>query len=627
MVLTIALSPRLAGVAFADGGITATSQVSQTTVEVDQPFTLSLELDSDDSIGGVTGASFDPPPGVTVRGPSFSMQERTTFVNGVATRVAMARVTYTLVASAPGKITLRSPTAVARGRSWSGQAVTVEVVAAGTGPGSGATPGPSPFFFPTPGGSLVDPFAQRDDEDAPSAKDLELQGVPDEDVFLHATLDKNEVVVGEQVTYSVYLYFRVSYEMSERSDPKYADFLRFPILTDPGSTKSVYTRVNDKRYGARLVERVALIPLRAGKLHVGTMSARVKGRQIGSGVLRQSNDVEVDAVEPPTTGRPAGYVLGDVGQYALTASVSPRKINQGGSISVSVRVEGVGNVPSEIKPPDVAGAEWLTPHRKDDLTIKDGKVAGSRTLEYVVRMDRAGKVDLGTLELPYYDPTGKRYEVAKVALGQVDVQATAPSDADLRRAQKNDGEDPLSQLPGPHKKLAAFAPARPPTLPRWALWAGVAAPPALALFVLGLGRARRASDKRKNAPEAAARAKLKEALAQAKATEKSQDVKAHLGAVERAIHTSIEIGTGIKSRGLRLDEIAGALTARGVAAQFANEAAALLSECDSLRFAPEGGDLATKELHARALKLTKRLVVDRRSSPPAGEARSSKPAQ
>jgi len=606
MLFAFALLPQFASLARAAGGITASTQASGTMVEVDQPFTVTLELDSDESIGPVTSPSFDPPAGVSVRGPSFGMSERTTFTNGVATRVASARISYTLVASAPGKFTFKSPTATAQGRSWSGQTVTVEVVPQGSGPGAGVGPGPTPFFLPTPG--FNDPFTSRDDEEAPSARDLELQNAPDDDYFLHAVADKQAAVVGEQITYSVYLYFRVSYEMSERSDPKYADFLRFPILTDPASTKSVYTRVNDKRYGARLVERVALIPLNAGKLHVGTMSARFKGRQIGSGVLRQSNDVEVDVTEPPANGRPAGYVVGDVGQYALTASVSPRKVAQGGSVSVSVRIEGVGNVPSEIKPPVVAGAEWLTPHRKDDLTIKDGRVSGSRTLEYVVRLDRAGKLDLGTLELPYFDPTSNQYEVAKVALGPVDVDPTTPTDADVKRAQNKDGDDPLARLPHTRPRLTAFAPARPLTLPPWALWGGVAVPPMFALFLLGLGRARRAAAVRRGAPAAAARAKLREALGDAKAAEKAADAKAHLGAIERATHLAIELGTGVKSRGLRLDEIEPTLIERDVAPAVAKEAAELLSQCDALRFAPDDGEIATKDLHSRAVKLTKKLA-------------------
>ncbi len=612
LALGLVLSPGWSRVALAAPSIDASTLTSATKVEVDEQFSITLELRSSDSIGTVSSAAFDPPPGVLARGPTFGMQESTRLVNGVRTRTSVSRVTYQLSMPMAGRYTVKSPTVVAQGRTFSGQPVTIEVVPKGAGGGSGgggSAGAPSSPFLLGPGSSFLDdPFLTRDDEDSGSAKELELPNGPDEDTFLHAVTDKTQAVVGEQITYSVYLYFRVSYEMSERTDPKYADFLRFPMLPDPASTKSVYTRVANRRYGARLIERVALIPLTAGKLHVGSMSARFKGRQIGSGVLKSSNDVLVEVSDAPETGRPAGYQSGDVGQYGLSASVTPRKVKQGGSISVAVKIEGVGNVPSAVTPPTVQGVEWLTPHRRDDIAIKNGKVGGSRVLEYVVRMDHAGRIDLGTLELPYFDPSSKQYEVAKVALGVVDVEDVAPSAEQVKRAKTaGDGEEPLAKLPAPRKKLSAFAPARSVTLPPWALWLGVGLPPLAAFLILGLGRARRAAADRKNAPTAAARAKLREALGAAKAGEKSGDTKAVLGAIERAIHTSIELGTGLKSRGLRLDDLEAKLVEQGVAKDAAAEAAELLRTCDALRFAPAGETDQASQLRTRATKLAKKL--------------------
>jgi hypothetical protein len=605
--LGLVLAPPWARVALAGPGIEATTLSSATKVEVDEQFSVSLELRSEDSVGTISSPSFDPPPGVLARGPTFGMQESTRFLNGVRTRSSISRVTYVLTASTPGKYTVKSPTVVAQGRTFSGQPITVEVVPKGSGGTSGAPPS-SPFLLGPGSGFLNDPFAPRDDEDSGSASELELPNGPDDDFFLHAVVDKTDAVVGEQITYSVYLYFRVSYEMSERSDPKYADFLRFPMLPDPASTKSVYTRVAGRRYGARLIERVALIPLTAGKLHVGSMSARFKGRQIGSGVLKSSNDVVIEVSDAPAAGRPPGYQPGDVGQYALSATVTPRKVKQGGSISVSIKIEGVGNVPSAVTPPTAQGAEWLTPHRRDDISIKNGRVGGARLLDYVVRMDHAGRVDLGTLELPYYDPASKQYEVAKVALGVVDVEDVAPTADQVKRAQNSgDGEEPLAKLPSPRKKLTAFAPAQHVALPPWALWLGVGLPPLAAFLVLGLGRARRAATERKNAPTAAARAKLREALAAAKSAEKSGDAKALLGAIERAIHTAIELGTEVKSRGVRLDDLETKLVEQGVAKDLAAEAAELLRTCDALRFAPAGETDQASQLRARATKLAKKL--------------------
>jgi hypothetical protein len=104
-------------------------------------------------------------------------------------------------------------------------------------------------------------------DDAAAAKELAMPDGPDEVVFLRAIPDKTKAVIGEQVTVSIYLYYRVAYEMSERNDAKYTDFLRYSLLPDPGATTPIYTQVKGQRYGARLVERVALGC--AGKLSTG----------------------------------------------------------------------------------------------------------------------------------------------------------------------------------------------------------------------------------------------------------------------------------------------------------------------------------------------------------------------
>ncbi|MBL8742708.1 MAG: BatD family protein, partial [Myxococcales bacterium] len=246
-------------------------------------------------------------------------------------------------------------------------------------------------------------------DDSAGAKELALPDGPDDIVFLRAVADKNKAVIGEQVTVSIYLYHRVAYEMSERSDAKYTDFLRYSLLTDPSATPTVYTQVKNQRYGARLVERVALIPLRAGKLNTGSMTARFKGRQIGARVLKASNDLTIDVEEPPVSGRPKGYALGDVGQFSVSATVKPRATKQGGSVGVVVKVEGVGNPPSKLSPPPIAGAKWLEPRTRENISGKTGKVAGARYFEYVLRLGNAGETQLGKLEVPYYDPVQRAY--------------------------------------------------------------------------------------------------------------------------------------------------------------------------------------------------------------------------
>lgn len=461
------------------------------------------------------------------------------------------------------------------------------------------------LFAPREARAQLDPPPSG--EETPTAKELALPDGPvDEVVFMRAVPDKTRAYVGEQVILSVYLYFRAKYEMSERHDPKYADFLRYPLLLDPGATSPVFTSVKGQPYGARLVERVALIPLRAGKLSTGAMTARFKGRDIGARVLKASNDVVIDVVDAPEEGRPPGYVPGDVGKFTLTATVPNRRAAQGASVAVTVKIEGIGNVPPAVRLPAVKGAKWLSPQRTDSVAARAGRVAGSRTLEYLVRLESAGEIDLGTIELPTFDPVAKKYEVLKAALGTVTVEARAgysPSDG----AAGDAPSDPLAELPKPRAKLKKFTPAVEREVPVPLFVGGLAGPPLLALGIIALVRARRSVAERRARGSVVLRQQQKSAWKEAAKADKANDPRTVCAALEKAVHAALEARTSLKTRGFRVSELTAALTGAGLDADTAKEAVEVLDQCESLRFMPGVDEAAIEGLRGRAKALTKRL--------------------
>lgn len=455
---------------------------------------------------------------------------------------------------------------------------------------------------------LVAPRAAlaQDEPTTPESKDLELADGPNDVIFLRAVADKTKVFVGEQVTLSVYLYYRVQYEMSERNDPPLAGFLRYALLADPTSTTGVMTKVKGERYGARLIERVALVPLRAGELSTGSLKARFKGRQIGSRVLKASNEVIITAEAPPKDGQPPNFMQGDVGRFQISATVAPQKTHQGGSVGVIVKVEGMGNIPPSIKPPVVQGVKWLQPQKKEHITTAASKIGGSRTFEYVVRLERAGDVDLGTLELPYFDPETKTYSIAKTPLGTVHVEPEAGYVSEDAAAQPTN--DPLKGLPTFRKKLGAYTPVQPlvVTMPQFVL--GLAAPPLLAFLIMGLARMRTRMKERSGTAEVQLRGKMKNAMKDAAKADKAKDPRSACAAIERAVHAALEARTGLKTRALRLDELVKEVGAV-LDAKIAEEAKQVLSQCESLRFMPTVDETEFEGLRSRAQALTKKLAA------------------
>src|SRR6202044_2141924 len=107
---------------------------------------------------------------------------------------------------------------------------------------------------------------------------------------------------------------------------------------------------------------------------------------------RATDDIVIHATEPPLAGRPRGYELGDVGQMTLTASVQPRRADQGGEVAVNLKLAGTGNLPHALHMPERTGIEWLVPEQKESIEPQNGVVGGWRSFGYVVRIKESGSV-------------------------------------------------------------------------------------------------------------------------------------------------------------------------------------------------------------------------------------------
>src|SRR5262249_55584608 len=156
----------------------------------------------------------------------------------------------------------------------------------------------SPFLLPGgpnfawPLGRGRSPFDDLDDTpNVDTNSELSLPTAPDSQIFLHAIADKASAVVGEQITVSFYAYTRIDAQSVENHDAKMADFLRVPILKNPGADKAQIASAGGTRFAVRLLDRVALFPLKTGDLHTGSMSMRFSARRLGANALRESNDL------------------------------------------------------------------------------------------------------------------------------------------------------------------------------------------------------------------------------------------------------------------------------------------------------------------------------------------------
>ena len=483
------------------------------------------------------------------------------------------------------------------GRRVSTQTMRILVVAPGRAPprvspfdpfGMGSPFDPFRGFFGGPGNGMGNDVAPQR---PPTDPKLTLGAPRGEVAFLHAIVDKTSAVVGEQVTLSVYLYVNASEREAELNDVHEADandFLRRSLFEEDGSDKNIgRALVGGQIYGAKLLRKWALFPLKSGDLEIGPMSLSLSRRRVAD-PLRQSETITIHMTEPPMAGRPPGYVVGDTGAFALSGETTPREIERDGAVGVTVELSGSGNLPSSITPPARAGIEWLAPETHEKMGVVSGdKYGGKRTFAYVVRLHKEGAVDLGDLTLPYYNPETHAYAVARASLGVVGVRpgATPAPSADA-------AFDPLAGLPEARKALAGLppAPAHLTDLPLF--WLGLSATPLAYGFLSGASsavrRIRRARVEKAASPET----RLKERMADAAYACRGSDPRVADAAVARAIVAATIARVGVNIRDAEGAEVSRRLGDAGVERELARRVEDLIHDCEAARFSPDACEMA-----------------------------------
>ncbi len=577
------------------------TQISGRRVEVGEPFTIQLSLMSDSDVQP-ENAKLPVPPNVQARGPQLSTQQRVSITNGRMERQIGVTLSWTVVASKPGVYRIGPPSADVDGHKQVGQPATVEVVPEGQGSprGRGSPFGIDPFGglggrgfpgFPgfPPGFPFGNDFEEEEEPRVPAAPpEYQLERAPDPIAFLNARATPRKVVLGQAVSFKVYAYGgRGAYDAMPSTEASRDGFLAYDVdLT--GTVRLVPVPIGETTWFAAKIREQVLFPIRTGTLRIGSMRFGFRGRAYPAtrgalALMRESQPLDIVVVEPPLAGRPSGYRLGDVGHYSLKVSVDPAKVRQGEAVSVIAKLEGEGNVPAKLNIPQQNGVEWLEPSIIEKLEAQSGRVRGSRTFTYVVRLDKSGSVDLGELTLPYYDPDARRYEIARAALGRVEVTPD-PAGAAAAANAKNEVADRLKDLLTPRTELGPAAKPRLELSDRPGFLAAALLPPLAVLMSTGLLRAGRRWQKawaaRHDTPE---RRALRE-LELARAAAQSADVAATGGAVERAVHHAIEGSTGLKGRGLLRSELGDALIEQGVTAATAQETVQVLQLAETIRF-------------------------------------------
>lgn len=594
-----------------------TTEVSQRTVEQGQAFEYQITAMAGSGEPAPSSPRLPQPPGAVVHGPSVSSQQHVQISGGNIERRQGFTATWTIVPNRVGKLRVGPASVLVGSTQRQSDAVVIDVVPPGQGPPSRAPNrgpfGSDPFDIFNRRGSLFppglfdDPFQQDDPlafvPDYPP--EYKVTSAPDRVAFVRTRLDKKTLVVGEQLTFTAYVYgAQGTFNLGGLSEPQTADFVSIPISEDRTEARFVPVDIGETIWQAVKVRELALFPLKTGTLQIGSMRVGLSGRGYsarGNLLERLSPPVTVSVSEPPLAGRPAGYRIGDVGRYELSAKVEPRTVEQGGAVAVSVTLKGTGNLPLKLELPQSKGIEWLDPQIRGAVGPQAGVVEGERNFQYVVRLSKSGSIDLGELRLPYWDPAKSAYFTAKAELGSVQVKPSARATSQAQ-VEAEETSTKLSRALAPRDKLGG-APAEPAPLTDvpW-FWACLALAPATVVLGEVTRRTTRSLRKNLHARRVDVTSLSQRALVNAeKALEQARDNEA-IASAEKALFLAIEGATGLKARGLLRQELEQKLKESAIAPAAATELTELLSSCETSRFTGEPKAGAATEIVAATRK-------------------------
>jgi hypothetical protein len=593
MTLLAALMLLLPGRARAD--VELTLNLGAREIAVGEAVQVRLDALSDDD-EAPSQPELSVPSGFEVRGPSVGTRQQVSISGfNMVTQTGIS-ASWLVTPTRAGVFTLGPATVLWKGQRRRAESVQLSVLPPGQQPrarGRTRRVPVDPFdsFDPLGGSGFDDLFdrlrgSSRVEQLPEAPADLVPRRPLDPLAFVDARIDVRQAVVGQQVTLTIYAHGAqgLFQEAPGAREPSHPDFLAQRLVED-GSRQPVYQYVQDgQRWIAVKVRELALFPLRAGKLEIGPLEFGFLGRRYGArsgdGLRRKTRPIVIDVVDPPSEGRPPGYT-GEVGSFELRATVGPRSVEAGGSVAVTVRVEGTGRFPGALALPEQSGLEWLEPTIKDNAGVQGSVVGGTRTFSYLARLSRPGSVDLGSVKLPIFDPRTARYRVESVALGTVQVQPAAESAA---AAVAEDEGPRLSKLVQFRGQLGSHAPERH-LADRAAFWWSFGLAPGLVLGIAGAltvsGRIRR----RLAAREGALGTQATRALGDAREALARDDVRAAVASVERATYLAIEQATAIKARAVLRADLPRELGRAGLPVDLGERVVALLDACGQLRFA------------------------------------------
>lgn len=550
--------------------------VDRTRASEGEAIRLTLRITADEQLGQVTPA-FDLKH-FHVEGPSVSTRmEMSNFSNVSSTR----ELTYTLYAKQVGTFTIGPARLEMDGKSYQTKPITVEIV-------RGAS------------------RAQADPADRP--------------IFVLARADYERAYVGQQVTVSYDLFYRIQpHNVSFSKLPTFVGFWTEDLFVAQQLAARQEVR-GGVSFNVAPLRRVALFPTGAGPHAIGTLAVSCdipqKRTRRGSllddffagdpfgrarSVLLQSEELSLEVLPLPEEGRPAEFT-GAVGRFQLSVAAEPTQVAAGDPVTLRVLVEGEGNM-AKVQPLQVnapASVKLYDPEIEEEERITNGVYGGRRLFEYILIPEQGGTLNIPPLRFAYFDPHQGRYEVLESAPIVIHSEGRTEEEGVSYGLSRRDIEAVGEDIRYIKPDVAALVADTALHESYWFWSLQGALPVAFFALLLWQRHQRRLQGDAAYARQRRAKGEAGRRLARADALLESGTEAEFYGEVRAAVLEFVADRLNLAAAGLTIEICAEALTARQVEAETIAALRDLLTRCDFARFAPAGGP-PTDRAAARSL--------------------------
>lgn len=271
-------------------------------------------------------------------------------------------------------------------------------------------------------------------------------------IFLKSKTNKSTAYVGEEIILNLDLYRRIQlWSNVSLSAPNLQGFFVEDLVK---KEEPRIETINGQRYYVFELVKKAIYPLKPGTYAIdsGSVSFIVNPFNGEQQIAAKPLDLEIKPL--PEKNKPKNF-SGLVGDFSLNASFSSNNVDQNTPITLTLVINGSGNLRSiqQFAFPESSSFKIYQSKVTDDINTENG-ISGKRTFEYIIIPKVSGKILAPSFEINFFSPNKQDYHALQTKPFYINVNPIVG----LEQPSKQQNIDQLNQdinFLKPFKKIAS----------------------------------------------------------------------------------------------------------------------------------------------------------------------------